>query len=182
MPIGILQYPFYDPKMSIDENLAAVGTVIGHELGHGIDDQGSRYDSDGKQRLWMEMKDLAEFSKRKEKLVAQFEQAKHNGNLTLGENIGDLVGLTSSLQQAQMDPEFMKNPERIKNFFVGYARLWCEVKRPKFIENQLKTNPHSLGVARVNEQIKQQIDFKNVYQCKDTDAMVLPKDKLVHIW
>lgn len=182
MPIGILQYPFYDPRLSIDENYAAVGTVIGHELGHGVDDQGSRYDSDGKQRLWMTMKDLAEFSKRTELLVGQFEAAKHNGKLTLGENIGDLVGLTASYGAAAQDPEFLRSSERQRAFFVAYARLWCEVKRPKLIETFLKTNPHSLGVARVNEQVKQQTAFKEAFQCKESDPMVLPKDKLVRIW
>jgi putative endopeptidase len=182
MPIGILQYPFYDSKMSIEENLAAVGSVIGHELGHGVDDQGARYDSTGKQRQWMSMKDLAEFSKRTELLIGQFDQAKHNGKLTLGENIGDLVGVTASYGAAMKDPEFEKNTERQKAFFVGYARAWCEIKRPKLIETQLKTDPHSLGVARVNEQMKQQVAFKQAFQCKDTDPMVLPKEKLVRIW
>lgn len=182
MPIGILQYPFYDPKLPIEENLAAVGSVIGHELGHGIDDQGSRYDSLGKQRLWMSMKDLAEFSKKTSLLVAQFDAIGHNGKLTLGENIGDLVGVTASYGAAMEDADFAKNPERKKAFFVGYARAWCNVSRPKFEENQLKTDPHSLGIARVNEQMKQQVGFKEAFQCKDSDPMVLPKDKLVRIW
>jgi putative endopeptidase len=182
MPIGILQYPFYDPKMSVEENLAAIGSVIGHELGHGIDDQGSRYDSSGKQRLWMSMKDLAEFSKKTALLISQFDSIRHNGKLTLGENIGDLVGVTASYNAAMEDPDFAKNRDRQKAFFVGYARAWCNVSRPKFEENQIKTNPHSLGVARVNEQMKQQVGFKEAYQCKDSDPMVLPKDKLVRIW
>lgn len=182
MPIGILQYPFYDPNLPDDENLAAVGSVIGHELGHGVDDQGSRYDSDGKQRQWMTMKDLGEFSKRTQLLISQFDGAGHNGRLTLGENIGDLVGVTASYSAASQDPAFAKDPERVKAFYRAYARVWCEVKRPKFAETQLKTDPHSLGVARANEQIKQQAPFKAAYQCSDKDAMVLPADKLVHIW
>jgi putative endopeptidase len=182
MPIGILQYPFYDPSLPVEENLAAVGSVIGHELGHGVDDQGSRYDSEGKQRLWMSMKDLAEFSKRTALLITQFDQAKHNGKLTLGENIGDLVGVTASFSAAMKDLEFAKSRDRKKAFFMGYARVWCEVKRPKFIETQLKTDPHSLGIARVNEQMKQQVAFKEAFQCKESDPMVLPKEKLVRIW
>lgn len=182
MPIGILQYPFYDPNLSDDENLATVGTVIGHELGHGVDDQGARYDADGKQRQWMTMKDLADFSKRTELLIAQFDGAGHNGRLTLGENIGDLVGVTASFNAASQDPEFAKNPDRVKGFFRAYGRLWCEVKRPKYIESQLKTDPHSLGVARVNEQVKQQAAFKTAFKCDSKDPMVLPEDKLVHIW
>ena len=182
LPIGILQYPFFDPKMSEEENLAAVGTVIGHEVGHGIDDQGARYDSDGKQRQWRTDKDMIEFSKRTELLISQFDGAGHNGKLTLGENIGDLVGVTTSLKASNDDPSFHNSPDRKKAYFVAYARLWCEVKRPKAIENQLKTNPHALGVARVNQQIRQQPEFKEAFQCRDTDPMVLPEDKLVHIW
>ncbi len=182
MPIGILQYPFYDQSLSEEENLAAIGSVIGHELGHGIDDQGSRYDFEGKQRQWMTMKDLAEFSKRTEMLIEQFNNAKHNGKLTLGENIGDLVGLTSSLAAAHKNPDFSKNVDMQKKFFISYARSWCEVKRPGVIEEQLKTDPHSLGVARVNEQMKQQALFEKVFSCKKTDEMILPAEKRVSIW
>jgi putative endopeptidase len=182
MPIGILQFPFYDPNMPEDENLAAVGSVIGHELGHGVDDQGSRYDSIGKQRVWMSIDDLAGFSKRAEQLVGQFNKAGHNGKLTLGENIGDLVGLTSSFEAAAQDPEFEKSKERMQKFYTAYARVWCEVKRPKYIETQLKTDPHSLGVARVNEQMKQAPGFQKAFACKSDQAMTLPANQKVRIW
>lgn len=177
MPIGILQYPFYDPTLSDDINLGAVGAVIGHELGHGIDDQGARYDSVGKQRQWMDMKDLKNFSNRSLPLINQFDKIGHNGKLTLGENIGDLVGLTYAYNAASKNKQLDK-----KEFFLSYARLWCNVSRPKFDETQLKTDPHSLGYARVNEQVKQQVAFKEAYQCKEIDPMVLPKDQLVRIW
>lgn len=182
MPIGILQYPFYDPKQSDDANLAAVGAVIGHELGHGVDDQGARYDSEGKQRQWMTMRDLSEFSKRTLLLISQFDEIGHNGRLTLGENIGDLVGVTAAYEAASQDPEFAKNPGRVQEFFRSYGRLWCEVVRPKFAETQLKTDPHSLGIARVNQQVRQQKAFQTAFQCKDGDPMTLPDEKRVRIW
>ncbi|MEK6772950.1 MAG: M13 family metallopeptidase [Bdellovibrionota bacterium] len=182
MPIGILQYPFYDPALSDIQNAGAVGAVIGHELGHGIDDQGSRYDSVGKQRQWMTMTDMKNFAERTKPLIAQFDAIGHNGGLTQGENIGDLVGLTAANRLASKDSEFQKNPEMQKELFLSYARVWCDVSRPKHDETQLKTDPHSLAFARVNEQVKQQPGFAKAFQCKEGDPMVLPKDKLVKIW
>ncbi len=182
MPIGILQYPFYDPKLSDIQNAGAVGAVIGHELGHGIDDQGARYDSTGKQRQWMGEKDLKNFSERTKPLITQFNAIGHNGTLTQGENIGDLVGLTAVYRLAAKDPEFEKNSQAQKDLFLSYGRVWCNVTRPKYEEMQLKTDPHSLGYARVNEQVKQQEGFAKAFQCKAGDPMVLPKEKLVKIW
>jgi putative endopeptidase len=114
-------------------------------------------------------------------LVDQFNRAKgHNGQLTLGENIGDNVGLTASLKAASTNPKF--DNETRKKFFLQYAHVWCSLYRPSFEEQQLKTNPHALGWARTNEQIKQQSAFKTTFQCKDGDQMVLPDDKIVHVW
>ena len=182
MPIGILQYPFYDPSLSDVQNVAAVGAVIGHELGHGIDDQGARYDSTGKQRQWMSESDLKNFSDRTNPLIAQFDAIGHNGRLTQGENIGDLVGLTAAYNVASKDPEFQKNPALQKELFLSFGRVWCTVARPKYEETRLKTDPHSLGFARVNEQVKQQPGFSQAFQCKANDPMVLSKEKLVKIW
>lgn len=180
LPIGILQFPFYDNEDSVTHNLGGVGAVIGHELGHGVDDQGAKYDSDGKLREWMSMKDLAEFSKRGSKMIEQFNKAGHNGKLTLGENIGDLVGLSFAYQSA-----FPKNEgdrEDKKKFFISYARLWCTVMRPELKEQILKTNPHSLGEARINEQVKHQKGFEEAFQCKKGDAMTLPDSERIKIW
>ena len=184
MPAGILQYPFYDPKLPDWVNLGAVGAVVGHELGHGVDDQGSKYDEKGKIRQWMSKKDLKTFKKRGEKLVAQFNAADHNGKLTLGENIGDLVGVTFALKAAkkQMPKDPVARKKATKDFFLQYARAWCGVMRPKYAEKQLKTDPHSLIYARVNEQMKHQPDFLRVYNCKKGDKLYLPKSEQVKIW
>jgi putative endopeptidase len=180
MPMGILQYPFFNAEGDLIENLGAVGAVIGHELGHGIDDQGSRYDEVGKLQQWMSMKDLKEFSQRGRKLIEQFNKAGHNGTLTLGENIGDLVGLTFAYQAAF--PDGNAKVEDQKKLFIAYGRLWCGVARPKAEEAQLKTDPHALGWARINEQVKHQKAFAEAFNCKKGDKMTLPDQDRVKIW
>lgn len=181
---GILQYPFYDQNGPLVENLAGVGMVVGHELGHGIDDQGSKYDADGKLREWMSPKDLKKFKELTASLVEQYSKAGMNGELTLGENIGDLVGLTAAYDAAfkgrKITPEELQKEER--QFFLSYARSWCEVQLPGVKELRLKSDPHSLGIARVNEVVKHFVGFKDAFGCKETDPMVLPADKRVHIW
>ncbi len=180
MPIGILQYPFYDPKLPVEVNLGAVGAVIGHELGHGIDDQGAKFDGDGKLRQWMNEKDLETFKSRGKKFVEQFNQVGHNGELTLGENIGDLTGVTFAYRAAF--PDGKGTEEQKKAFFLQYARLWCGVELPKYAEQKLKTDPHSLGFARVNVQIKNQPAFADAFSCKKDDPMVLKAEDIVTIW
>lgn len=181
MPMGILQYPFYNPAGDRIENLGAVGTIIAHELGHAVDDQGSRYDSTGKVRQWMTMKDLSEFSLRTQKLITQFDKAGHNGKLTLGENVADLVGVNFALNAAFKNSE-LKTKENYKKFFTAYARLWCYVSTEGVKEHQIKTDSHSLGEARINEQVKHQSAFSEAFQCKETDKMVLKKSEQISIW
>lgn len=180
MPIGILQYPFYDPSLPIEVNLGAVGAVIGHELGHGIDDQGAMFDAKGKLRQWMDDKDLAQFKERGKSFVAQFGAIGLNGNLTLGENIGDLTGVTFAYRAAF--PDGKGTVEMKQNFFLQYARVWCQVVLPKFAEQLKKIDPHSPGWARVNQQMKNQPQFAEAYACKAGDKMVLPAKDVVKIW
>lgn len=183
LPVGILQYPFFDRTGTAEANLAAMGTVIGHELGHGIDDKGSRYDADGLLRAWMKDKDLKGFEERTKILIDQYAKAGQNGSLTLGENIGDLVGMRSSHYAAfgtdDYDPA---RQELYKTYYTSFAHVFCEVSRPKFDERRLKDDPHSLGKNRINETIKQMPTFQQAFQCQASDTMVLPKDKIVHIW
>jgi len=180
MPVGILQYPFYDPNLPIEVNLGAVGAVIGHELGHGIDDQGAQMDAEGKLRQWMTDKDVTNFQARGKKFINQFDKIGHNGKLTLGENIGDLTGVTFAYRAAF--PKGEGTVQQKKDFFTQYARVWCSVERPKYQEQKLKTDPHSLGYARVNEQLKNQPAFAQAFSCKKTDKMVLDPKEIVRIW
>jgi putative endopeptidase len=178
---GILQYPFFSPEASEIENLGAIGSVVGHELGHGIDDNGSRYDADGKLRQWMTEKDLKEFQSRGAKFVARFDAIGHNGKLTLGENIGDHVGLRSAYLAAFSGTEKASLGDKQK-FFKAYAKLWCQVARPEFETMLLKTDAHSLDRARINEQVIHMDGFYEAFSCKNTDKMFIdPKDR-IRIW
>ncbi|MFA6236721.1 MAG: M13 family metallopeptidase [Bacteriovorax sp.] len=181
---GILQYPFYDQASSEVENLAGVGMVVGHELGHGIDDQGSKYNADGRLHEWMKPADIKKFKELTKTLIEQYNKAGMNGEYTLGENIGDLVGLTAAYDAA-FSKETIPNEELKKQqkiFFLNYTRSWCEVQLPGVRELRLKSDPHSLGKARVNEIVKHFVGFQQAFDCKATDPMVLPADKKVHIW
>lgn len=180
LPIGILQFPFYNKDSDLIENLGAVGAVFGHELGHSIDDQGSKYNADGKLSDWMTMKDKAEFSKRGQKMIDQFNKIGHDGMLTQGENIADLVGLTFAYQAAF--PEGKGSIEDKKRFFTGYGRLWCTVSRPDYEKRLLKTDPHAAGWARINEQVKHQSAFSEAFNCKAGSKMTLPEKDRVQIW
>jgi putative endopeptidase len=180
MPIGILQYPFYDPELPVEVNLAAVGMVVGHELGHGIDDKGSKYDHKGRLDKWMKDEDLEKFKVRGQKLIGQFEKIGHNGKLTLGENIGDLVGLTFAYNAAF--PGGKGDVPSKQAFFTQYGRLWCTVERPKFREMLLKVGPHAMGDARVNQQVMHQPGFSEAFSCAPGSAMTLPESERVTIW
>lgn len=180
MPIGILQYPFYDPALPDEVNLGAVGAVIGHELGHGIDDKGARYDSRGRLKQWMSESDLRAFKTRSKRLVDQFNAIGHNGELTLGENIGDLVGVSFAYRAAFQG----KNPTAYDKqaFFLQYARLWCGEVRPKMREQLIKVDPHAAIEARVNQQVKHQEAFSEAFGCEKGDPMTLPEVERVVIW
>lgn len=180
MPIGILQYPFFDANLLLEENLAAGGMVMGHEIGHSIDDVGSKFDSEGRLRQWMTLNDLGEFSRRGIKLIEQFDKIGHNGRLTQGENVADLVGLSFAYNAAF--PKNEGNLETKKKFFISYARLWCGVIRPGLNELLRKTDPHALGKARINEQVKHQNGFQTAFQCKSGDKMFLADEDQVKIW
>ncbi len=180
LPIGILQYPFYDPNLPEQTNMAAMGTVIGHELGHGIDDKGSRYDEGGRLKAWMTDEDLKLFKARGQQLINQFNKIGHNGELTLGENSADLVGLTFSYDAAFPDGKGDLASKR--DFFTQYGRLWCSVVRPKMQEMLLKVDSHAQGLARVNEQVKHQPGFKEAFQCPEGAPMTLKTEQLTRIW
>ena len=180
MPIGILQYPFFDVNAPDEINLGAVGVVLGHEIGHGIDDKGSKYDKVGKIRQWMKDEEVKTFMSRGDRLVSQFNAIGHNGKLTLGENMADLSGLTFAWDAAFKGGA--GTPEQKKGFYIQYARLWCETIRPKFREMRLKTDPHATGEARVNEQMKHQTGFAEQFSCKANNKLWLDPDKRVKIW
>ncbi|OFZ21817.1 MAG: hypothetical protein A2202_00525 [Bdellovibrionales bacterium RIFOXYA1_FULL_36_14] len=180
-PVGILQYPFYDVNEPEEVNMAAIGAVIAHEMGHAIDDNGNKYNADGLLKSWMNDADRKTFDQKSAYLITQFDKIGHNGKFTLGENIGDFVGL-STAYRASFGDDKNKTNELKQKFFLQFARLWCEVQKPEIAELRIKTDPHSLGYARSNEQMKHQAGFKEAYSCKDSDPMVIPAGDIVKIW
>jgi putative endopeptidase len=180
LPIGILQYPFYDANMPVASQFGAVGSVIGHELGHGIDDKGALYDSKGRLQGWFTPEDTAEFKRRGQNLGKQFAAAGENPELTMGENIGDLVGVTSAYRTAFPNGE--GTPQQKREFFSGWGRVWCTVRGPGVKELQLKTDPHSLAEERVNQQVRQQKAFAEAFACQKGDPMTLSDTDRVVIW
>lgn len=180
LPIGILQYPFFIKDGDVIENLGAVGAVVGHELGHSIDDEGSKFDSKGKLNQWMAEEDVKKLQERGMKMIAQFNKIGHNGELTQGENIADLVGLTFAYNAAFPDGKG-KSTDKQK-FFVSYGRVWCNVMREKTQEMQLKTDPHSLGFARINEQVKHQPGFYEAFSCNKNNKLYLDETERIKVW
>ena len=181
LPMGILQFPVFDAKMTDIENLGAIGVVVGHELGHGIDDSGSKYDWQGKIRNWKTEGDVREFDARAQKFVEQYDRLGHNGQLTLGENIGDHEGVIFALAAAFPDQAKAK-PESVRQFFEAYGRLWCTVARPEYEKMQLKTDPHALGRARINGQVIHSDAFQAAYGCKAGDKMYLAPADRIRVW
>lgn len=181
LPMGILQYPFFDGASSDIENLAAMGAVVGHELGHGIDDQGSKYDFSGKVRQWFSEKDLKEFQRRGSLFVEQFDKIGHDGKLTLGENIGDHVGISFSYSAAFPDPAKAKVEDK-KKFFMAYARNWCLVQTPETTKRLLKTDPHANGIERINQQVMHIPAFYEAFSCKEGDKMYRAEAERIRVW
>lgn len=180
MPIGILQFPFFVPEGDVIENLGAVGAVVAHELGHAIDDEGSKFDDKGRLKQWMTDADVNTFKERGQRMVDQFNKVGHNGELTLGENTADLVGLTFAYKAAF--PKGEGSIEDKKKFFVAYGRLWCGVARDKMKEMLLKTDPHALGYARINEQVKHQPGFVEAFSCTPKNKLFLNEKDRIQIW
>ena len=192
-PAGILQAPFFDMLADDAVNYGAIGAVIGHEIGHGFDDQGSKYDGQGNLRSWWTEEDRAAFDALAQKLVAQYDQFEAiegqnvNGSLTLGENIGDLAGVTIGYQaylksldgKADVEIDGMTGAQR---FFKGYAQVWRSKYREDALRSQLLADPHSPGEFRVNG-IAPNVDaFYQAFDVKEGDGMYLSPAERVKIW
>jgi putative endopeptidase len=185
-PAGILQPPFYNPKADDAINYGAIGVVIGHELTHGFDDQGRRYDGMGNLRDWWTPADAKAFETRAACVVEEYgnfspvEGVKLNGRLTLGENAADNGGiqlaymaLMDSLAGKVLPKKDGFTPEQL--FFLGYAQIWCENTTEQSSRLQALTNPHSPGQFRVNGVVQNLPQFKEAFSCKAGDPMVSAK-------
>jgi putative endopeptidase len=192
-PAGILQPPFFDMNADDALNYGAIGSVIGHELLHGFDDSGSRFDAQGRLNMWWTADDRKEFEARADKLVAQageFEALpglKLNGRVSLGENIGDLGGVTmayGALELALKDKPRTKidglTPEQ--RFFHGWAQIWRRTYTEEALKIQVNVGPHSPGKFRVNGPYANLDAFAEAFGCKAGDAMVRPDATRVQVW
>jgi putative endopeptidase len=195
-PAAILQPPFFDPKADPALNYGGVGAVIGHEMLHGYDDQGSQFDAKGNFANWWQDSDKKGFEARTHKLVQQFDDYTSidglhvKGQLTLGENIADLGGLTvayDALQKALADAG--KSPdEKIdgytedQRFFLNWATVWRRNFNPEELKVRLNTDPHAPANFRAIGAPSNMPAFATAFQCKAGDAMVRPDDKRVVIW
>ncbi|MFT8638035.1 MAG: M13-type metalloendopeptidase [Pseudoclavibacter sp.] len=194
-PAAILQPPFFDPDADDAVNYGAIGAVIGHEIGHGFDDQGSKYDGRGALHDWWTDADRERFQHRTAKLVAQYSALESidapghpvNGELTLGENIGDLGGLTIAWRAYTMslhgEPPSASGGETAgQRFFRSWAKVWCEKRRPEEALRLLTIDPHSPSDLRCN-QIARNLDaFHAAFDVHAGDGMWLDPAERVAIW
>ncbi len=192
-PAAILQSPFFNLAADDAVNYGAIGVVIGHEMGHGFDDQGSKYDGDGNLRNWWTEQDLEEFKKRTGSLVDQFaefqvfDDLNVNGELTLGENIGDLSGLTIAYRAYQISLDGKEAPvidgfTGDQRFFLGIGQAWRFKATDEAQRNRVQTDPHSPPEFRVNGPLPNMPEFIAAFDVQETDGMYLPPEQRVKIW
>jgi endothelin-converting enzyme/putative endopeptidase len=190
-PAGILQPPFYNPKAGDPVNYGGIGAVIGHELTHGFDDQGRRYDGRGNLREWWTPEDGKAFEQRADCVVKEYggfspvPGVTLNGKLTLGENAADNGGLRLAFMALmdRMAGHPLSKTDGLtpqQQFFLGYAQLWCGGSTPESAAVRAKTDPHSPGEFRVNGVLQNMPEFSSAWGCKVGDAMV--SDKACRIW
>jgi len=190
-PAGILQPPFYDPKADDAVNYGGIGAVIGHEISHGFDDQGSKFDGKGNLNNWWTDDDRKNFDQRGDCIVQQFngyevEPGLHqNGKLVLGESIGDLGGLAIAYAAYEKSIEGKRPPDidgftPEQRFFLGWAQVWGANQRPEAARLQTNTDPHPLPRFRGNGPISNMEAFAKAFGCKKGDPMV--RDQACKIW
>jgi putative endopeptidase len=194
-PAGILQPPFFDKSMDDAVNFGGIGLVIGHELTHGFDDQGRKFDPQGNLHDWWTEQDGKEFEKRVSCVADEYssfvavDDLKLNGRLTLGENTADNGGARialMALEQMIADDKTGKEGQKIdgytpeQRFFLGFGRVWCEKRRPEVARARVLTDPHSPGKYRVNGVVQNMPEFQKAWGCKAGQPMVA--ENACHVW
>ncbi|MCI0354156.1 MAG: M13 family metallopeptidase, partial [Acidobacteria bacterium] len=190
-PAGILQPPFYDNRIDDAVNFGAIGMVIGHELTHGFDDSGRRFDPQGNLRDWWTEDDGKKFEERAACIIDQYsnytavDDVKLNGKLTTGENVADHGGIRIALM-ALLDTLGGKDPGQRdgftaeQRFFIGYGQVWCQNVTPERARTDAQGDPHSPGRYRVNGVLSNTPEFHNAFSCKKGAAMV--REKQCRVW
>ncbi len=193
-PAAILQPPFYDYKADDAVNYGGIGAVIGHEISHAFDDSGARFDGDGNLVNWWTPEDLEQFTARGNALAEQYDQVEVmdsvfiNGKFTLGENIGDLGGLLGAFDGLQNHYKETGRPEDIdgftpeQRFFMSWATVWRTLTRDDALRTQIKTDPHSPGMYRATEPLKNIDAFYEAFDIKEGDPMYVAPEDRVRIW
>jgi endothelin-converting enzyme/putative endopeptidase len=189
-PAGILQPPFFDPRRDAAINFGAIGAVIGHEMTHGFDDQGRKFDGNGNLRDWWTAADAREFEKRAACVADEYsgftavDDVKVNGRLTLGENTADNGGARIALMA--LEDTLKGNTEKVdgftpeQRFFLGYAQIWCENSSPEQTRLQALTNPHSPGHYRVQGVIQNMPEFQKAFSCAASKPAVT--ENVCRVW
>ena len=193
-PAAILQPPFYNYTADEAVNYGGIGAVIGHEISHAFDDSGARFDGDGNVNNWWTDEDLIEFEKRGNALAEQYsaievmDSVYINGKFTLGENIGDLGGVLGAYDGLQLFFETNGRPDDIdgftaeQRFFMSWATVWRTLTREDALRRQIKTDPHSPGIQRATQPLKNIDAFYEAFDIKEGDKMYLPEEERVRIW
>lgn len=192
-PAAILKPPFFDLNADDAVNYGGIGAVIGHEIGHGFDDQGSAFDGTGTMKNWWTPQDLAAFKKKTSALVAQYSSFKAfpdlnvNGDFTLGENIGDLGGLSIAIKAYKAtlngkEAPVMDGFTGMQRVFLGWGQVWAEKIREEALRSQIASDPHSPALFRVNGTVRNVPEFYEAFNIKPTDSLYLAPEKRVKIW
>ena len=193
-PAGILQPPMFDMEADDAANYGAIGAVIGHEMGHGFDDQGSKFDFSGNLKNWWTVDDRKKFDARAQCVIDQFntldvgDNLRHNGRLVVGEALGDLGGVGIAYKaykrslRGQAAPPAIDGYTADQRFFLAFARVWGSQYRPEALRMQLQTNPHPVSRFRANGTLMNIPEFHAAFGCKAGDAMVRPPEKQCKLW
>jgi len=192
-PAAILQPPFFDLEADEAVNYGAIGAVIGHEIGHGFDDMGSTFDGDGVMRNWWTDEDKAAFEARTGVLIEQynafrpFDDLSVNGEFTLGENIGDLGGISIGLLAYQMSLNGEESPvidgfTGVQRVFLGFGQVWRGKYRDEALRLQIETDPHSPSRYRANGSVRNVPEFYEAFNVSEGDALYLAPEDRVKIW
>ena len=181
-PAAILQKPFYSLEQSKSENYGGIGAVIGHEISHAFDNNGSQFDENGNLNNWWTKEDYEIFESKAKAMIDLFDGIpfagdKINGKLTVSENIADAGGLSCALEALKNGGEY-----NLEEFFINWAKIWRIKARPEFLSMIIKVDVHAPGELRANIQPKNLDDFYTTFGITEKDEMYLEPEKRVNIW
>lgn len=193
-PAGILQWPFFNINMDMSENFGAIGVVIGHEITHGFDDQGRKYDGNGNLNDWWSESVCKKYAEKTNKIRDLFDSFQVNGrnvngSLTLGENIADLGGLSISyhaylkyINDYPSEDNIFDGFTSKQRFFLGFARVWCGHMRDEEMEKRIMTDPHSPAIFRVNGSLCNMEEFYETFKVEESNKLYLKKSMRGSVW